>query len=257
MRLDRFLSAGTMYSRRELKRMIQNGQVTQNGRLVKKPDAQVYDGDAICINGAQIPSDKYLYILLNKPRGYVCSASEPGQNLAVNLIPLTLRRKDLQPVGRLDKDSTGMLLFTNDGQLSHQLISTRSHAKKYYHVRLARPWADTYADAIAAGITLRDGAQCLPAYARPIPGRPREMLICLEEGKYHQVRRMMAALGNHVSDLSRVAIGGFPMPQDLPEGRCQVLDISDVQKILQKESDFSALLQKLAASPTDSKVSKQ
>ena len=243
MRLDKFLSARTMYSRRELHQMILKNCVVLNGIPAKKPDASVSPDDIVTLNGIEVPSSTFLSILLNKPRGYVCSANEPGQKLAIDLIPLTLRRKNLQPVGRLDKDSTGMLLFTDDGQLAHQIISSRSHTPKYYHVTLARPWEPVYADAIAAGITLKDGTPCLPAHAEPLPGHPCEMLICLQEGKYHQVRRMMASLGNHVDALARIAIGSLPLPENLPVGGWMVLEVQDVQKILKNQSDFSSLLQ--------------
>ena len=161
----------------------------------------------------------------------------------MELIPPELSRKDLRPVGRLDKDSTGLLLFTDDGQLAHQVIAARGHVAKYYRILLARPWEDTYADAIAAGIRLADGAQCKPAQAAPVPETQREALICLHEGKYHQVRRMFAALGNHVEELERVALGGLTMPPDLPLGGCIQLFEQDVQKMLHSETVFSSLLQ--------------
>ncbi len=248
MRLDQFLSARTMFTRKELRQLIQKGKVTQNGIVVRKPDTAVMAADQIALNGTEVPNTEYLYLLVNKPVGYVCSANEPGQKLVLELVPPTLCRKNLQPVGRLDKDSTGMLLLTDDGQFAHQLISTRSHSPKYYHVTLARPWEEGYAAAIAAGITLKDGTQCKPAYAESVPEHPYEMRICLHEGKYHQVRRMMASLGNHVSELSRIAIGGMSLPADLPIGGCLVLQAQDVQKILKKENDFATMLQILRKS---------
>ncbi len=243
MRLDKFLSVRTMYSRKELHKYIESGCVTRNGVPMKQANFSVSDKDTIALNGVEIPGTTYVYILLNKPEGYVCSVDEPGQKLAIDLIPPTLQRKVLQPVGRLDKDSTGMLLFTDDGQLSHQVLSNRSHCDKYYHVTLSRSWKQEYTEQIAAGIVLKDGTHCLPAHAEPIPRTTHEMLICLHEGKYHQVRRMMAALGNHVEKLSRIAIGDLPIPPDLAIGACQVLNLQDVQKILKKETNLASMLQ--------------
>lgn len=162
-----------------------------------------------------------------------------------HVFPPELCRKDLRPVGRLDKDSTGMLLLTDDGQLAHQVIAARSHVAKYYHIVLARPWEDGYAEKMAEGMVLADGAQCLPAKAAPVEGTDREALICLHEGKYHQVRRMFAAAGNHVAELARIAMGGLEMPQDLEIGTCCVLSEKDVQKMLNCETNFASLLQTL------------
>ena len=150
---------------------------------------------------------------LHKPKGYVSSADEPGQKSVLELVPPELCRKDLRPVGRLDKDSTGMLLLTDDGQLAHQVIAARSHVAKYYHIVLARPWEDGYAEKMAEGMVLADGAQCLPAKAAP--------------------------------ELARIAMGGLEMPQDLEIGTCCVLSEKDVQKMLNCETNFASLLQTL------------
>lgn len=246
VRLDQFLSARTMYTRRELRQLIRGGKVTVDGKKVLLPDQPVKpDVQTVCLLDTPVPGDPYLYVLLNKPEGYVTSVHEPGQHTVLELVPAALRRKALAPVGRLDKASTGMLLLTDDGQLSHQLTAARSHSAKYYRIRLARPWEDSYREQVAAGITLADGAVCLPALAEPVPGTSDEALICLHEGKYHQVRRMFAAMGNHVEALSRIAIGGFSLPDSLPLGGCMVLEEKDVQKMLNQESSFSDLLQTL------------
>lgn len=249
MRLDQFLSARTMYTRRQLRQMIQNGAVTVDDIVVRQAGQTIQpQRQRICLEGKHVPGDAYLYILLNKPRGYVCSAHEPGQHIVFELIPPELMRKDLQPVGRLDKDSTGMLLLTDDGQLSHQITAARSHAEKYYVIELARPWESFYAQRFADGITLADGAHCIPAKAACIPGTENKVLVQLHEGKYHQVRRMMAALGNHVQSLQRIAIGGLILPPDLPCGACRRLGDEDIQKILKSRSDFATMLQILKKS---------
>lgn len=249
MRLDQFLSARTMYSRRELRQMITKGKVTLDGTAVLRPDYPVdLEKNVVCLGGKPVPGDLYLYVLLHKPKDYVSSADEPGQHSVMELVPPELCRKNLRPVGRLDKDSTGMLLLTDDGQLAHQVIAARSHVAKYYHIVLARPWEDAYAEQMAAGMTLADGAHCMPAHAARVPGTEKEALICLHEGKYHQVRRMFAAVGNHVSELARVAIGGLLLPSDLPQGDCAVLKEKDVQKMLKCETDFASLLQMIQRS---------
>ena len=138
MRLDQFLSARTMYSRRELRQMIQKGKVTVDGAVVRKADQAVQpEAHTVCLNGREICGDQYLYVLLHKPKGYVSSADEAGQKSVLELVPPELCRKDLRPVGRLDKDSTGMLLLTDDGQLAHQVIGDmwRSIITSCWHVR--------------------------------------------------------------------------------------------------------------------------
>lgn len=215
------------------------------GTAADDPEGKGDRGRRCGAKGRHIPGDQYLYVLLHKPKGYVSSADEPGQKSVLELVPPELCRKDLRPVGRLDKDSTGMLLLTDDGQLAHQVIAARSHVAKYYHIVLARPWEDGYAEKMAEGMVLADGAQCLPAKAAPVEGTDREALICLHEGKYHQVRRMFAAAGNHVAELARIAMGGLEMPQDLEIGTCCVLSEKDVQKMLNCETNFASLLQTL------------
>lgn len=247
MRLDQFLSARTMYSRKELRKLITAGSVTVAGSVVRDASFSLQPmKNQVTLGGALVPGDTYLYVLLHKPKGYVTSVSEPGQHTVMELIPPELMRKDLKPVGRLDKDSTGMLLFTDDGQLAHQIIATRSHVAKYYHITLARDWEESYTRQAAEGITLADGAFCQPARAEKIPGLARQALICLHEGKYHQVRRMFAAMGNHVTELARVAMGGLVLPPEMALGSCCILKEKDVQKMLRQESDFSSLLQKLS-----------
>lgn len=249
MRLDQFLSARTMYSRRELRQMISKGKAAVDGIVTKRADFPVVpEQNAVSLCGKPVSGDQYLYVLLHKPKGYVSSADEPGQHSVMELVPPEMCRKELRPVGRLDKDSTGMLLLTDDGQLAHQVIAARSHVAKYYRITLARPWEDGYAAQIAAGITLADGAQCMPAQAALVPGTTCEALICLHEGKYHQVRRMFAAMGNHVSELERVALGGLLLPSDLVLGDCILLSEKDVQKMLKYETNFADLLQTLQAS---------
>lgn len=246
MRLDQFLSARTMYTRKELRQMLAQGKVKVDGQVVTKGDYKIVpEQNRVCLNGTHVPGNRYLYVLLHKPKGYVSSADEPGQRSVMELVPPEMCRKDLRPVGRLDKDSTGMLLLTDDGQLAHQIIAVRSHVAKYYHIVLARPWEAHYAEKIAAGIVLADGVHCQPARAEKVPGTENEAIICLHEGKYHQVRRMFAALGNHVAELARVAMGGMELPPDLPLGRCKILPEKDVQKMLKCESDFARLLQTL------------
>ena len=245
-RLDKIIASMGRWSRREVKDLIRQGRVTVDGVPARSAEEKADPEQAvIAVNGELLNWRRYTWVMLNKPAGYL-SATEDGRGATVlDLLPQDLQRQGLFPVGRLDKDSTGMLLLTDDGQLAHQVIAARGHVAKYYHIVLARPWEDGYLQPLEQGITLADGAQCLPAKAAPVPDTDREALICLHEGKYHQVRRMFAALGNHVSELARVAMGGLLLPPELPLGACCVLSEKDVQKLLKCETDFASLLQTL------------
>ena len=244
-RIQKVLSDQGILSRRRTEELIKEGRITVNGRPAQPGHPIDIRRDIVAIDGERVwfqKKKKNYYVMLHKPRGYVTTMSdEKGRRSVADLVADFPVR--LYPVGRLDKDSTGLLLFTDDGQLAHQVIAARGHVAKYYRILLARPWEDVYADAIAAGIRLADGAQCKPAQAAPVPETQREALICLHEGKYHQVRRMFAALGNHVEELERVALGGLTMPPDLPLGGCIQLFEQDVQKMLHSETVFSSLLQ--------------
>lgn len=246
MRLDRFLSERTSYSRRELKDIITHGKVTVNGAVVKSAQTAVKESDTVVLEGKKIDTEEFIYVLMNKPKGYVTSLNEPGQKSVMELIPEEYYRKALAPVGRLDKDSTGLLLFTDDGQFAHQMLSVKGHVNKYYKVTLARPWEEEYAQRLQQGLVLSDGTECLSAQAEKIPGTERQALICLREGKYHEVRRMFAALGNHVEELDRVAIGGLCVDEFLTIGLCKMLKNQDIQKILENQVNFSSLLQSLS-----------
>ena len=243
-RLDQYLTLAGEGSRSQVKQFLKKGLVQVDGITEKQAKRKVLGNEQITLNGKPVYYEEHCYLMLHKPAGVVTATEDKKEKTVMDLITLQ-QKKDLFPVGRLDKDSTGMLLLTDDGQLAHQVIAARGHVAKYYHIVLARPWEDGYLQPLEQGIMLADGAQCLPAKAAPVPDTDREALICLHEGKYHQVRRMFAALGNHVSELARVAMGGLLLPPELPLGACCVLSEKDVQKLLKCETDFASLLQTL------------
>ena len=213
MRLDKWLSDATSYTRSQLKQLIRSGQVTVNQTIVKKPETPVQETDVICLQGNPVePAESCYCLLLNKPLGYVCAVTDATEKTVMELIPPELQRKGLFPVGRLDKDTSGMLLLTNDGAFSHALLAPKRHVPKYYRMQLARPYEESYAQQLAEGLVLADGTHCLPAEILPVLNTDRMAVICLHEGKYHQVRRMLAAVGNHVEQLQRVAIGNLFLP---------------------------------------------
>ena len=220
MRLDRFLSGQAALSRKEAAEAIRNGGVTVNGTAIRKPDTQITEGkDRITLSGKPIVYEVNCYFLLHKPEGVITATRDSKQQTVMDLLAPEDRRKGLFPSGRLDLDTAGLLLITDDGKLSHQMLSPKHHVAKYYLAALRDDFSQSYISAFRSGILLREGAAeeaCLPAECDAI-GK-RLAVLELHEGKYHQVRRMFAAVGNHVEHLLRVQIGSLQLPPDLAAG---------------------------------------
>ena len=232
MRLDRFISSQrTDLSRSDVKAMIKKGLVSVDGTLVKKADMQIDENNTIVsVNGEEIAYRRFLYLMLNKPAGVVCSTKE-GESLTVlDIIPGKYRRQGLFPAGRLDKDTEGFVLLTDDGQLAHRILSPRSHVPKTYFVRLEKPWEESYAESFESGMEIDGGEKCLPAVFTGGESR-NECRVVLREGKFHQVKRMFEALGNKVVYLKRVKIGDLPLDENLPLGECLEIMHKDVERL--------------------------
>lgn len=228
-RLDKVLSEAGVASRRELKNVIKAGRVTVNGQTVRTPEQKVdAAADTILVDGQPIARPGVVVLLLHKPAGYVTSTEDPRDPTVMELIPEPYRSMGLSPVGRLDKETEGLLLLTNDGDLLHRLISPKHRVPKIYEAEHDGEAGAADVQAFAEGITLRDGDTCLPAELTPLgPGKSR---IVLHEGKYHQVRRMMASRGLYVRYLKRVAEGSLELG-DLAKGNCRKLDEEEILQL--------------------------
>lgn len=241
IRLDKFISERTEYSRSQIKQLASRGEIKLNNTTVKKSDLKIDpDSDTVSVSGKIISSQRFRYILLNKPQGYVCSTNEKDGRTVLELIPPELRSKGLFPAGRLDKDSLGALLITDDGELAHRMLSPGSHIPKIYIVKLARPFQNKYIDIFKNGIELADGEVCLPARVIGAENCDKLAFIELFEGKYHQVKRMFAAVGNHVEVLMRISLGSLILPEKLGIGECMELLHKDVENLF-SEPDFPLL----------------
>jgi 16S rRNA pseudouridine516 synthase len=240
IRLDRFISERGEYTRSRIKELAAKGQIRVNGAIVKKSDAKIDpEKDEVEVLGTAIRADRFRYLLLNKPEGYVCSTEEHDGPTVMELIPPEMRTKNMFPAGRLDKDSLGALLLTDDGELAHRMLSPRKHIPKIYIVKLDNPFQTKYIDQFKNGITLSDGYQCLPAEVRAVESSEKLAFIELNEGKYHQVKRMFAAVENHVEVLMRVSVGGLILPEKLGFGECMELLHKDVENLF-LPPDFDA-----------------
>lgn len=233
MRLDKFVSSQrTDLSRSMVKELCRKGRITVDGRAAKKADMQIDENACdIRVDGCRVQYRQYLYIMLNKPQGVVCSTKDGDSPTVLDIIPDEYRREGMFPAGRLDKDTEGFVLLTDDGALSHKMLSPKSHVPKTYFVRLEKPWKDDYAEKFSQGMTIDGGDVCLPAEFEA-GEKPNECTLVLHEGKFHQVKRMFQKLGNKVIYLKRVKIGGLPLDPDLELGKCLEIMHKDVEKLL-------------------------
>lgn len=232
MRLDKFISEQANVTRSEAKQLLKKGEITVNGAVVKSADAQISpETDSIFVSGREISYRKFIYLMLNKPSGVVCATRDELSETVLELIPTELRRKGLFPAGRLDKDTEGFVFITDDGALAHKMLSPRSHVEKEYIVTLESPFREEYIAEFSDGITIDGGERCLPAVIVPTEDEYIVHLI-LHEGKYHQVKRMMKAVGNSVVKLKRVRIGGIRLDDSLLQGKCREITAEELEKLL-------------------------
>lgn len=221
-RLDKLLSEAGIASRRELKAILRAGRVTVNGTVVTHGEEKFDENTArIMLDGVPVELRRTVLLMLHKPAGFVTSTDEPGSRTVMELLPERWRRLGALPVGRLDKDTEGLLLFTNDGQLAHKLISPRSDVWKVYYAEHDGTAQAADVEAFSQGVTLADGTRCLPARLRPIADG--KCYVDVQEGKYHQVRRMLASRGLPVTYLKRVQFGTLELG-DLTCGEVREID---------------------------------
>jgi 16S rRNA pseudouridine516 synthase len=232
MKLVKLLANLGYGSRREVQRLIRAGAVTDaDGNALVENSTTPHE--EIFFRGEALDPEFPLTIMLNKPDGYTCSADDPGSTV-YDLLPerFAHRNPGLNCIGRLDKDTTGLLLMTDDGKLLHKIIHPKSACHKVYHATLARPLEGHEGALFGSGTLMLNGETkpLLPAQFEKIG--ECEALVTLHEGRYHQVRRMFAAAGNHVTALKRISIGGLQLPQDLEEGDWRALSAEELGRLL-------------------------
>ena len=221
-RLDKIISATGKKSRREVREMVRQGRVLVDGKPAPAADMKVDPQTAvILLDGEPLGYEKFTYVMLHKPAGVLTATEDRRQETVLDLLPPELRRRALSPVGRLDKDTEGLLLLTNDGQLAHRLLSPKSHVDKVYYARVDGALEPGDIAAFAAGMTLGDGLECLPAGLEILS--PTEALVTLREGKFHQVKRMLAARGKPVLYLKRLSMGRLRLDPALAPGAWRML----------------------------------
>lgn len=221
-RLDKLISGTGRWSRREAKELIRAGRITANGMTAAAADEKFDPHVVIQVDGEIISCERYHYYMLNKPGGLLSATEDDRQPTVLGLLPEHLRGIGLFPAGRLDKDTEGLLLLTNDGELAHRLLSPKKHVDKTYFVRVDGTLTREDEAAFERGITLGDGFQCLPAGLELLEQKDTAV-VTLREGKYHQIKRMLAARGKPVCYLKRLTMGPLALDPALAPGEYRPL----------------------------------
>ena len=228
-RLDKFLCDSGVGTRSQVKAILKAGRITVDGKPEKDNSRKVDpEKQVICLDGEVLGGKRRIVLMLNKPEGFVTATEDKNDRTVMELLPPEYRNFDLKPVGRLDKATEGLLLFTNDGDLLHRLISPKKEVPKVYYARHEGTAGEADVAAFAAGLTLRDGLNCLSAKLEPLG--PGESLITVCEGKYHQVRRMMASRNMTVLYLERRREGMLELG-NLPRGQVRELTEEEILEL--------------------------
>lgn len=231
MRIDKFISESGVASRRDAARAARSGGVLVDGVPVRDLSAHIDpESVTVCYLGREICYRKYTYVMLNKPEGYVSATEDSRLPVVTELLSEELRRIELFPVGRLDRDTVGLMILTNNGKLAHELLSPRYHVKKVYRFTAAEPLAEGAEELFLSGVTLADGYECKSAGLSLDADRMSGEIV-LTEGKYHQIKRMIASTSNRVTSLERISFGGILLDTSLERGEWRFLSDEEVYKL--------------------------
>ena len=229
MRIDKYISNCGYASRKDVKKLIKNGVVTINGTVCKKAEQQVDEKSEICVEGNKLVYREFVYLMLNKPQGYISAVYDKKYPVVTDLVDEKYAHFEVFPVGRLDIDTEGLLILSNDGQFAHEMTSPKKNIYKRYFARLDKPMEEKDIEIFAAGMEFKEFT-AKPAKLE-ITDNPEEVYIEIAEGKFHQVKRMCERVGKSVVYLKRVAIGGLTLDETLEIGQIKELTKEDLEKI--------------------------
>ena len=235
MRLDKFLVENGLGSRSQVKDVLKKGLVLVNGRAEKSPKTHINEtADEIVVSGQKLTYEKFVYYLLNKPKGYISATEDERHKTVLDLLDETARQKEVFPVGRLDIDTHGLLLLTNNGKLAHAMLSPKKHVEKIYRAQVVGLMNQSDVERFARGIELKDFT-CQPAQLKIVKlDEEKEtslVEITLAEGKFHQVKRMVAACGKEVTDLQRLSMGPLQLDPELALGEWRRLTEEELKSL--------------------------
>lgn len=229
-RLDKVISLQTSFSRKEIRELIKNRKVIVNNVVALKPDLKVDTlKDIIKINNLEMSIKDKIYLILNKPKGYISATEDRNMKTILDLVPEKFSFRNLFPVGRLDKDTTGLIVITDDGEFAHNILSPKKHIEKTYYVKIDKNINEEMIEKFKKGVNLKDGI-CKPAVLEKISDY--EAYVTITEGRYHQIKRMFGCFNSKVLELERVKIGNFVLPDDLKFGECRELSIEEMDQIM-------------------------
>lgn len=236
-RIDKVIASQGMTSRSEVKALIKKGEVTLNGETVTDCSVKVSLEDNITVRGEQLFQKEHIYIMLNKPRGVVSASNDKNEKTVVDIVPDEFKRKTLFPAGRLDKDTTGFCLITDDGEFAHGILSPSRHVTKTYIAKLSNPIDYEKAKkGFSEGVTLSDGTVLLSAVLTLVEDSDNPVFkVVIKEGKYHQVKRMFGVFGATVTELERIAIGGLTLDKRLKSGESRLLTDAEIKSIVEND----------------------
>ena len=229
-RLDKILSTQLNISRTDAKQMIKKGRVSVNGIPAKSGDVKVADADIVAVDGNKISYSRFVYIMMNKPKGVISASDGKGEKTVVDLVPSDIRRRGLFPAGRLDKDTTGFVLLTDDGEFAHSILAPSRHIDKTYVVTLDKPVTPEAVADFRSGMEL-NGEKLLQADAEIISEDATVCRVVLRQGLYHQIKRMFKKHGLTVLELKRVKMGNLPLDDSLLPGECRYLSQKELDLI--------------------------
>lgn len=239
-RIDKVIASQGLTSRSEVKSLIKKGEVTLNGVTVTDSSVKVSLDDNITVRGEQLFQKEHIYIMLNKPRGVVSASNDKNEKTVVDIVPDEFKRKNLFPAGRLDKDTTGFCLITDDGEFAHGILSPSRHVTKTYIAKLSNTIDYEKAKkSFSEGVTLSDGTVLLSAVLTLVEDSDNPVFkVVIKEGKYHQVKRMFGVFGATVTELERIAIGGLPLDKRLKSGESRLLTDAEIKSIVENDEKF-------------------
>ncbi len=231
-RIDKIIASQSTNSRKEAQRLIKSGAVFINGEVCKKTDHKVdTEKDVIKVNGQVLNYSKHIYIMMNKPGGVVSATEDKLDKTVLDILPDNMKRNGLFPAGRLDKDTEGLLIITNDGEFAHRMLSPKKHVEKKYIAELDDEITESVIGKFEEGVVFSDGTKCMPAKLELYKNSKKTGLVTICEGKFHQVKKMFAVCGINVVHLKRISIGNLYLDSKLPIGCCKLLTNLDKELI--------------------------